>query len=180
MDSFKEQIIKKENTSKDSTLRFLISFAAVALGFAVVMFAIMVMGFLPMAFFIAGVIIYGAVYLIQNLNLEYEYIFTNGDLDVDKVIAARSRKHLVTVKVTEATDIGQYNGADNGDRSVVIASAMNSELTDWYLDFKHADLGDTRLIFTPDDDMLRVIRTHLPRTLRSKVNVSEKPAEDFD
>ena len=77
MDSFKEQIIKKENTSKDSTLRFLISFAAVALGFAVVMFAIMVMGFLPMAFFIAGVIIYGAVYLIQNLNLEYEYIFTN-------------------------------------------------------------------------------------------------------
>ncbi|MBQ8966174.1 DUF6106 family protein [Ruminococcus sp.] len=180
MDSFKEQIIKKENTSRDSTLRFLIAFASVALAFAVIMFAIMMMAFLPIAFFIAALMIYGGVHLIQNLSLEYEYIFTNGDLDVDKVIAARSRKHLVTIKVNDATDIGEYNGSDSGDRTVVMASAMNSELTDWYLDVKHPDHGDTRLIFTPDDDMLRVIKSHLPRTIRNKVNVPDKPAEEWE
>ncbi|MCR5019486.1 DUF6106 family protein [Ruminococcus sp.] len=180
MDSFKEQIIRKENTSKDSTMRFLIAFACVALSFAVIMFTIMLSGFFPMALFISGLIVYGGVHLIQNLNLEYEYIFTNGDLDIDKVIAARSRKHLATLKVNDATDIGEYKGSDSGSRTIILASAMNSEMQDWYMDIKHADLGDVRLIFTPDDDMLRVIKTHLPRTIRSKVNVSDKPAEDFE
>lgn len=180
MDSFKEQIIRKENTSKDNTMRFLISFACVALCFAVVMFTIMFGGFLPIAVFISGVIIYGGVHLIQNLNLEYEYIFTNGDLDIDKVIAARSRKHLATLKVNDTTDIGEYSDNDNGSRTVIMASARNDEMQDWYMDIKHADLGDVRLIFTPDDEMLRVIKTHLPRTIRNKVPVSDKPAEDFE
>lgn len=179
MDSFKEQIIKKENTKKDSTMRFLITFACVALCFAVIMFTMMLNGFLPLAVFISGVIVYGGVYLMQNLNLEYEYIFTNGDLDIDKVIAARSRKHLATIKVNDTTDIGEYNGSDNGNKTVIMASAMNAEITDWFMDVKHPDLGDVRLIFTPDDDMLRVIKTHLPRTIRSKVNVPEK-SEDFE
>ncbi|WP_024858763.1 DUF6106 family protein [Ruminococcus albus] len=179
MDSFKEQIIRKENTKKDSTLRFLITFACVALCFAVIMFTIMVMGYLPIAIFISGLIIYGGVHLLQNLNLEYEYIFTNGDLDIDKVIAAKSRKHLATIKVNDATDIGEYKGGDNGNRTVIMASAMNPEITDWFMDVKHPDLGDVRLIFTPDDGMLGVIKTHLPRTIRSKVNVSEK-SEDFE
>lgn len=181
MDSFKEQIIKKENTSHDNMLRFLISFAAVALGFGVIMFTISAMAYLPLAIFIAGAIIYGAVHLMQNLNLEYEYIFTNGDLDIDKVIAARSRKHLITLKVNDATDIGEYKeGVSSGDKSVVLASAMNSELTDWYMDFKHSEYGETRLVFTPNDDMLRVIKTHLPRNIRNKVNIPDKPEEDFE
>lgn len=178
MDSFKEQIIKKENTSKDNTMRFLIAFGSVALAFSIIMFTIMLRYFLPMAFFIGAVIIYGGFYLIQNLNLEYEYIFTNGDLDVDKVIAARSRKHLITVKVNDATDIGEYREGDSSDRTTVMASAKNSELTDWYLDFKHHEYGDTRLIFTPNEDMLRVIKTHLPRTIRGKVKVADKPEEE--
>ena len=180
MDSFKEQIIKKENTSKDTTMRFLIAFASVALGFGIIMFAVMFRAFLPIAFFLAGLSVYGGVHLIRNLELEYEYIFTNGDLDVDKVIAARSRKHLITLKVNDATDIGEYNGGADGDRTVVIASAMNSDMKDWFLDVKHPDHGDTRLIFTPNEDMLRVIKTHLPRNLRNKVNVPDKPAEDFE
>ena len=179
MDSFKEQIIRKENTQKDSTMRFLIAFACVALCFAVIIFTMMLMGYLPIALVICGGIIYGGVYLMQNLNLEYEYIFTNGDLDIDKVIAARSRKHLATIKVNDTTDIGEYNGSDNGNRTVIMASAMNPEITDWFMDVKHPDLGDVRLIFTPDEDMLRVIKIHLPRTIRSKVNVSEK-SENFD
>lgn len=178
MDSFKEQMIKKENTSKDTTMRFLIAFASIALAFGVIMFTIMLRYFLPMAFFIGGVIIYGGFYLIQNLNLEYEYIFTNGDLDVDKIIAARNRKHLITVKVNDITDIGEYSEGGGSDRTTVIASARNSELTDWYLDFKHHEYGDTRLIFTPNEDMLRVIKSHLPRAIRSKVNVADKPSEE--
>ena len=179
MDSFKEQIIKKENTGRDTTMRFLIAFASVALAFAIIMFAIMFRSFLPIAFFLGGLAIYGGLHFIRNLDLEYEYIFTNGDLDVDKVIAARSRKHLVTLKVNDATDIGEYDGG-SCDKTVVMASAMNSDMKDWFLDVKHPEHGDTRLIFTPNDDMLRIIKTHQPRNLRNQVNVADKPAEDFE
>ena len=46
---------------------------------------------------IAGVI-YGAVVLLRNFSLEYEYIFTNGDLDVDIVKAQHSRKRMTSLK----------------------------------------------------------------------------------
>ncbi|UKI37385.1 MAG: DUF6106 family protein [Clostridiales bacterium] len=39
----------------------------------------------------AGVV-YGAYILITHFNVEYEYILTNGDIDIDKIIAKKKEK----------------------------------------------------------------------------------------
>lgn len=171
MDSFKEQIVKKENTGRDTMIRVMIVAGSILLVSLIAALSLFFGGLLPIAIILGAGIIYGGYYLIQNLSLEYEYILTNGELDVDKIMAARSRKRLITIKIGDATDIGEYREGSKGDKTTVIASAMNSDMTDWYLDVKHPDHGDTRLIFTPNDEMLKVIKTHLPRAIRNKVEL---------
>lgn len=181
MDSFKEQIIKKQITKADSTRKFFIMVASVALAFAIIFFFI---GFLPayaiIGIFIACLAIYGGFYLIQNMNIEYEYIFTNGDLDIDKIIAQRSRKRLATIQVNNATAVGiaDSNFSVIDSRTLVYASACDPEMQDYYIDVPHKSLGETTVIFTPDEDMLRVIKTHLPRPLRNNLTVPEKSEDE--
>ena len=48
----------------------------------------------------------------------------------------------------------------------VLACACDDSLTDYYITFNHKNLGLTTVIFTPDDDMLELMKPALPRTLR--------------
>ena len=177
-DSFKEQIIKKERTQKDTYTKAVIMFSSLALAFGIILFALNIPRLAVIGIFLAALSIYGGFYLCQNLDLEYEYIYTNGDLDVDKIIAQRSRKRLITVNVKEASDIGKADDAKDSERTVVVASARREDMEDYYLDVKHRDYGNVRVIFTPDEDMLRVIKSGLPRNLRNKIQVADKPVDE--
>ncbi len=55
--------------------------------------------------FLAAAALYGGYYLTTKLDVEYEYI-TNGEIDVDKITAQRSRKRLITFRCGSATDFG--------------------------------------------------------------------------
>ncbi len=178
MDSFKEQIIRKQTTPKDLYTKVVIMLASVALAFGIVFMALAVPRLAVIGIFLACLSVYGGFYLTQNLNLEYEYIYTNGDLDIDKIIAQRSRKRLITINIKDTSDIGLADNAPDSERTVVLASARDPEAEDYYIDAKHKSYGDVRIIFTPDEDMLRVIKTGLPRNLRGNITVSDKPASE--
>lgn len=45
----------------------------------------------------------------KKLNVEYEYTFTNGDLDIDKVIAKEDRKHRYSVKCEDMEFFEPYD-----------------------------------------------------------------------
>ncbi|MDE7288756.1 MAG: hypothetical protein K2N71_04530, partial [Oscillospiraceae bacterium] len=81
MDIFVEQIVKKPADKKVWTIRILIGLAmGVLLALSLfVLFIIPIVG-LAMAFGI----FWGGFRLITNSDCEYEYIVTNGEIDVDK------------------------------------------------------------------------------------------------
>lgn len=183
MDSFKEQIVRKHTSQKDSVTKLFTMIASVALAFGIVF---LVIAFLPkytiLGLFLGIMAIYGGVYFVQNLNVEYEYIFTNGDLDIDKIIAQRNRKRLATIKVNNATAVGQV-GSDfsvSSSRTLVYASACNPDAQDYYIDVNHKSLGEVTLVFTPDSDMLELIKTHLPRNLRANIVIPINSQEKED
>ena len=97
-----------------------------------------------------------------------EYIFTNGEIDVDKITAQRSRKRLITFRCGSATDFGiaDENFSVPEGATQVLACACDDSLTDYYITFNHKNLGLTTVVFTPDDDMLELMKPALPRTLR--------------
>ncbi len=170
MDVFKEQIVRKLSSRNDKISKVFIMIAAVALAMGCFMLTfgtqLMMFGLL-----FAALVLYGGYYFVTNLDVEYEYILTNGDLDVDKIIAQRKRKRLCTLKVTAATEFGPLSDSSNtsGAQTYVKASADDASQTDYFLRVNHKSLGDTVLIFTPNEEMLEEIMPYIPRNIARNI-----------
>ena len=167
MDSFKEQNIAKLPDSTDTLKKVLITIAAVCLasGIFVVSFAKI---FMPIGILVAGAVMYVGYYLVTSMYIEYEYIFTNGEVDFDKIIAQRSRKRLCTIDVSTATGFGMVDDGTDLDNAetYVVATANDPELTDYYIRVNHKSLGDTVVYFNPNEEIIELIKKALPRNMR--------------
>ena len=94
-DVFKEQIVKKDPKTIDSLKRAGIIILAVIL---IIIAFLFIQGFAPIISLGIG---FGAYMLMSFLNIEYEYVFTNGDLDIDIIYNRSRRKRLMTVNMKE-------------------------------------------------------------------------------
>ena len=93
MDRFSEQITGKVPDGKDMFLRGLI-IAGVLLIAGVMVFLCMLtqfMAFMPCIALLLGAI-FLAKFLFEGTMTEYEYIVTNDDLDIDKILEEADRK----------------------------------------------------------------------------------------
>ena len=89
MDTFFEQIIAVKKNGKAVAAIIGIWLAAFIVCFLLIMF----MGFLgTFSLLLAAGALFGAYKLCTRFNLEYEYIVTNGTMDIDKIINKSSRK----------------------------------------------------------------------------------------
>ena len=94
-DVFKEQLIKRKPSLFDQLTKTGLILAVVAL-FLPSMTNQFMFRFAPFITLGAGV---GAWWVIGRLRKEYEYIFTNGELDIDIIYNKASRKRLFTGEV---------------------------------------------------------------------------------
>ena len=92
-DIFKEQLIKRSPTPMD-TLKKIGLILAVVLIFLVTM--TLIGAFAPI---ITAAFGFGAYILIGRLKKEYEYSFTNGELDIDVIYNKSTRKRLFSGNV---------------------------------------------------------------------------------
>lgn len=162
MDTFFEQIIKVRRTSSQT---------AGVVGILLLLVALLVVfGFLFMMGFSLAVLLgfgacWGAFKLIQRSSIEYEYIFTNGDLDIDKIIARSSRKRVASVKCATVERYGKYNPAARPSDSVkkiyMCCDAADPEAK--YLIAPTKKDGTVMIVFAPDERMRGVIEKAIPR-----------------
>lgn len=83
-DLYSELLVKKEQTVKDKLIKFLlIGLIAVT---AVIGLVMTLAWILTLALGIA------AYFILPKLDLEYEYVFVNGELDIDKIMSKSKRK----------------------------------------------------------------------------------------
>lgn len=173
MDNFAEQLVKKNETSSDKTRRLLMTVGGTAGTVILAVFGFLTLGN-PVLSFLGFILAvgagYGTFFLVQSSHVEYEYAFTNGELDIDKIIAKRKRKSLLSIEVNKFTDFGKYSDdlEETAEMTVVISSD-NIASHEYYADFQHESYGLTRLVFSPDDRMLENIKRFLSGSLRSKI-----------
>lgn len=167
MDIYKEQLVVKKSTSSDFAKKVMI------LGGA----ALIILGcvfFLPISgqfYFIPLLIVAGVIYAMfvfyPQLNTEYEYIFTNGDLDVDKVIGKAKRKRMATIAMNTVEEFGRYDPAAFEGRSFstrLFACSAPTDPDTYYAVLTHPKHKDMLLVFNPNEVILESIREYLPRT----------------
>lgn len=172
MDNFAEQLVKRNMTKSEKTKRSVMLVGGVMITILLTVGAMLMLAAPIIAF--AGLLFaagagYGTYFYVQNTDVEYEYTFTNGELDIDKIIAKKRRKSLVSVDISKFADFGKYEDSseETDDMTVVIAS-NNIANQEYFADFPHEEYGSTRLIFCPDERMVENINKFLPRALRSR------------
>ena len=149
MDRFSEQLIPRQATGKDMFLRGLYVALALLLIGAIVFF-VGGIGLWLIAISLCGGIIWGLVWLLQGTFIEYEYIVTNDDLDIDKIIGKRKRKRLVTLSLREAKELGEYvSGTEiNADVAVMAHDETGTDMYCFVCGSK--EYGSIAVVFNPD------------------------------
>jgi len=165
-DVFIEKIVRRKKTAKDFALTGLIIFAIPIIIFAT--------GFLgEFAVTVAPIAIAGSVYLayrlISGMNTEFEYIATNEDLTIDKIIARRRRKRLYNGSCKSFTILAPVSDrsfqANKTDRVKVLDYSSGVENPNrWFLVTKKDD-QQVMIIFEPDDRFIQSFRRYNPRAL---------------
>ena len=169
-DVFKEQLIKRAVTIKDTAKRF----GVVSLAVLVVFISMSIQILQPFWIFIAFAAIFGAYFLISRLNIEYEYIFTNGDLDIDVIYNKNSRKRLFSSSVKQfeimahVQDTAHTREMSNVSETKDYSSGIAGPNTYAFITpYKGKRL---KIVFEPNDMMIKAFSTVLtPRKLFKKL-----------
>ncbi len=85
-DFYTEQLIKKQVDSKDRLKKTGL--------IALTVLSVLGVFVIPLGIILPVVMIVIDVLMFQNLNVEYEYGFVNGDLDIDKIMNKSRRKRM--------------------------------------------------------------------------------------
>ena len=175
MDNFAEQLVKRSETSSDKTKRLILIIVGVF--FTVVIAGLAVLQLTKPIFAMLGLILaavagYGTYFAVQGSYVEYEYTFTNGELDVDKIVAKKKRTAMVRTDIKKFTAFGKYtDGMDDSEDMTVVIASDNIASHEYYADFQHEEYGLTRLIFAPDERILDNIKKSLPPQLKRELNI---------
>ncbi len=92
MDNICEQLVTKTRTGADVAKIIGIMIGSVLLA-AVCMFFAMALGLTFLILISVAVLALG-IWLLSGVNVEYEYIITNNEMDIDKIIGRRKRKQI--------------------------------------------------------------------------------------
>lgn len=169
MDVFKEQLVKKMATTKEILLKAGMILLTGLIVIAAAVYSPFLGGFAILAIMAGVGAVYGCIYFYPLLNVEYEYILTNGEMDVDKILGKKKRKRLLTFDVTKAERFGPYDPAlvndEQFDNRIHACIAPNLKST-YFLTFEHHSLGKCLLLFNPNEEMLGYVKEALPRTAK--------------
>ena len=170
MDRFLEEIVVKKNRVANEIL-FIMSLIVMVLSglYAIVSLNMLVYGFsvpgLIMTLLSAGIAV--VLFLFRDrLRTEYEYTFTNGDLDFAMVFNNSKRKSLGSLKVRNVDAFGPVTGnAFNRYVSMPGVRKDNWFLnrgSDLYFFYFQKESNKRLIVLEPSEEMVSYIKQYLP------------------
>ncbi len=121
--------------------------------------------FHPMLIWVTVILAVVASFLFKRMNLEFEYIYYNGDLDIDKIMNMQSRKRVFSSNIKEmeviawsgSVELQQYQRYKVLDFST---KNPDDKLYEMVTQFK----GETvRVLFNPNEKILNEMKNMAPR-----------------
>ncbi|MGN0650800.1 MAG: hypothetical protein ACI4KM_10215 [Oscillospiraceae bacterium] len=167
MDNIAEQLVAKQPTNGDRAKLALISIGGIFLA-SVVMFFAIITGFMVLVLVAVGLIA-GTVYYISGAYVEYEYIITNDEMDIDKIIGKRKRKRMITIDLSGAEAFAPYPSEQDIKADATVFASSGGEKDAYYLVASHSSYGKVKVIFNPNERIRESIMQELPNTLKIKL-----------
>lgn len=167
MDLFCEQIVKNHRNAVDKIKLIVLLMAIFVIGIAVLI-AVSIYIIPLLGIILCGLIFYIGFFLITNTNYEFEYIITNGDMDVDKIIAGRKRKRIASTNIKSFTAYGKLDDKTQKFNGTIINASDNVNEHTYYAEFKHDKKGNVRLLFSPNEKTREHIKPFVSRILHQR------------
>jgi len=160
-DVFKEQIVKRKPSAKDVAIRVCLCILVV-----LIFFAAIAMGAAQFSIIIVAAAGFGASYLMSFLNVEYEYVFTNGELDIDIIYNRARRKRVFSSHVNEIEIMAHIEDKNHSfENYEQIKDFSSGEIKpDTYVFLTNYQNKRTKVIFEPNEKMMKAISGTLSRS----------------
>lgn len=170
MDHFMEEVVVR----KSRALQEFLYYAA-----NVVMVITAILGFMLLQWLFTGfsvqlainlVLLIGTAVLLflykDRLRTEYEYTFTNGELDFAQVYNNKKRKSLGTMRVKNVDSFGPVES----DHFRRLIGAPGAKAKNWFLNrgaklyyfYYVKDANKNIIVFEPSDELVEFIKKYLP------------------
>lgn len=159
-DLYSEYLVKKKPTALDAVIKYGLIILTVLAALA----GLFVSPVILVLAVILGVVSY---FVIPKTDIEYEYLFVNGELDIDMVMAKTKRKKVNTFDLREADLIAPVNSQrmayyNNNSKLKTLDYSSGDESHRRFAVIIRAD-GDTcKVILEPDDTMAQAIKNSAP------------------
>lgn len=165
-DVFKEQLIKRQGNKTD----ILKKIGLVLLGILLIIVSYPITSKFKLTILVVAGVIWAEYILINRFNVEYEYIFTNGDLDIDKIMNRSKRKRILTIDVRQFVVMAQFTNPEyksligNIDTTLDYGSGVLSETT--YGAVYEKEGKRVLLLFEPNQVLFEAIKIYIPKKIK--------------
>lgn len=163
-DLYLEELIKRKRTGKDTALRtLLIAATAVLVVLALLTWSILIT--VP-----AIAICIADIFLFPRFNVEWEYQYVNGEIDVDRILSKAKRKRIATFDIVNAEILApaashrldHYNS--NPKLKVCDYSSCDPDRVKLVYAMIVSKEGElTKVLFEPSEQMVKDMRSKAPR-----------------
>ncbi len=160
-ESYAEAGVKRKQTMKNQ----LIKAAMIAAIVVMVVFGSMIIG--SFAMLIACALIVAAVYVFPRMNVEYEYVFCDGQLDFDKIMGNAKRKTALRIDFDKVEMMAPASShvIDNYNHMQLKVKDFTSLMPDRkvYAVIVRDGESTLKVLFEPNEKMVNCIKQKAPR-----------------
>ena len=163
-DLYLEEMVKRRKTTKDMILR------ALLMGLTGVLVLLSILTFNIIITLPAIAVCIADIFIFPRFNVEWEYQYVNGELDVDRILNKSKRKRIASYDIANAEILAPvsshrldyYN--NNTKISVKNYTSCNPEREKLVYAMVIPSEGETtKVLFEPSEQMLKEMRTKAPR-----------------
>lgn len=162
-DLYTEVIVKKERTAKDIAIKILLILGTVLSLFAFITGIFGILSLVLLAAFVAG-----DFFLFPSLDLEYEYLYVNGELDIDKIMSKQKRKRVFSGDVSNLEIMAPSNSHEldycrnrQDIKKLDFSSGKKDQKT--YTMVLKTEKGLQMVIFEPNEVIVKDMKRIAPR-----------------
>ncbi len=161
MDTFFEQIVSIKKSGKNWAVIFIIWFFAIAIS----AFLVIIPLIRPLAPILVLGLGYGSWWLASKFNVEYEYIVTNGSMDVDKILNKSKRSRISSFEIANVERLEKFNIQllKNVKRESIVYACNQNDPNAYLMVASREDTKVNYIVFAPNKKLQNAIKKSLPK-----------------
>ena len=159
-DLYTELLVKKEKTAKDTLIK-------TGLITLTVLFA--VAGLIIHPYLWAGLIVFAILdyFIIPKTSLEYEYLFVNGEMDIDVIMSQQKRKRTFSFNMQDVDLMAPLKSHrmdyyNNNQKMKLLDYSSGNDTHKRFAAIMRHNNETCRVVLEPDDNLAQAMRNYAP------------------